>query len=40
MSEARMTEEYSVEICNKLQAIFQSVGLHRAMRVERYDFIK
>lgn len=32
-----MTEEYSVEICNKLQAIFQSVGLHRAMRVERYD---
>ena len=32
-----MTEEYSVEICNKLQAIFQSVGLHRAMQVERYD---
>ena len=32
-----MTEEYSVEICNKLQAIFQNVGLHRAMREERYD---
>jgi hypothetical protein len=32
-----MTEEYSVEICNKLQAIFQSVGLHRTLRVERYD---
>ena len=32
-----MTEEYSVEICNKLQAIFRSALLYREMHVERYD---
>ena len=32
-----MTEVYSVEICNKLQAIFHRALLHREMRVERYD---
>ena len=32
-----MTEDYSVEICNKLQTTFQNASLHRAMRVDRYD---
>jgi hypothetical protein len=32
-----MATEYSADICRKLQAKFQSFGLHRAMRVSRYD---
>ncbi len=29
--------EYSPDICRKLQAKYQGLGLHRAMRVSRYD---
>ncbi len=32
-----MTHEYSVELCKKLKEIFQNAGLHRKMRIERYD---
>jgi hypothetical protein len=32
-----MTTGYSVDICRKLQAKFQSFGLHRPMRISRYD---
>jgi hypothetical protein len=32
-----MTTTYSVETCGKLEEIFRSAKLHRAMRVERYD---
>ena len=31
------TTEYSPDICRKLQAKYQGLGLHRAMRVSRYD---
>ncbi len=31
------TTEYSPDICRKLQAKYQSLGLHRPMRVSRYD---
>ncbi|MCJ7728958.1 MAG: hypothetical protein MUO27_03645 [Sedimentisphaerales bacterium] len=32
-----MATGYSVDICRKLQAKFQSFGLHRPMRISRYD---
>ena len=32
-----MTEEYSIEVCETLQAEFQDARLDRPMRVERYD---
>ncbi len=32
-----MTEDYSVELCRRLQQGFESLGLHRPMRVSRYD---
>jgi len=32
-----MAEEYSIEICKKLEKKFLDTGLHRPMRVERYD---
>ncbi|MGA2172365.1 MAG: hypothetical protein ABSG82_05045 [Sedimentisphaerales bacterium] len=32
-----MATEYSADICRKLQAKFQMFGLHRPMRVSRYD---
>jgi hypothetical protein len=31
------TTEYSPDICRKLQAKYQGLGLHRPMRVSRYD---
>jgi len=31
------TTEYSPDICRKLQLKYQGLGLHRAMRVSRYD---
>ena len=31
------TTEYDPDICRKLQAKYQGLGLHRAMRVSRYD---
>jgi hypothetical protein len=31
------TTEYSPDICRELQAKYQGLGLHRAMRVSRYD---
>ncbi|MFO7558356.1 MAG: hypothetical protein R6X10_05965 [Desulfobacterales bacterium] len=32
-----MTEDYSIEICRKLEKKFLDTKLHRPMRVERYD---
>jgi hypothetical protein len=32
-----MATEYSADICRRLQAKFQASGLHRPMRVSRYD---
>ncbi len=32
-----MATEYSADICRRLQAKFQTFGLHRPMRVSRYD---
>jgi len=32
-----MTQEYSIEICRTLEARFRDAGLHRPMRVQRYD---
>jgi hypothetical protein len=32
-----MAEDYSVEMCNKLKKSFFSLGLHRPMRMKRYD---
>jgi len=32
-----MAAEYSVEVCRRLEEKFRSAGLHRPMRVERYD---
>ena len=32
-----MTREYSVEVCKNLESWFRGVGLHRPMRVARYE---
>ena len=32
-----MTRKYSSEVCKKLEAVFRAKGLHRSMRVERYE---
>jgi hypothetical protein len=32
-----MTEDYSVEVCRKLEEEFRSLGLYRPMRVSRYE---
>ncbi|MGB6011198.1 MAG: hypothetical protein WBI57_08030, partial [Desulfobacterales bacterium] len=32
-----MTQEYSIEVCKTLAARFRDAGLHRPMRVARYD---
>ncbi len=32
-----MTAEYSADICGKLQEKFQTLGLHRPMRISRYE---
>ncbi len=32
-----MTREYSVEVCKNLESRFSGVGLHRPMRVARYE---
>jgi len=32
-----MEEQYSVELCKKLEKKFLDTGMHRPMRVERYD---
>lgn len=35
--DARMPSDYSIEVCNELREKFHQAGLHRPMRVERYD---
>lgn len=32
-----MAVEYSVEVCRTLEEKFRAAGLHRPMRVARYD---
>ena len=32
-----MTEDYSIEVCRKLEQEFQSLGLYRPMRISRYE---
>ncbi len=32
-----MSREYSVEVCKELEERFQAAGLHRPMRIRRYD---
>ncbi|MBW2238053.1 MAG: hypothetical protein JRF39_03225 [Deltaproteobacteria bacterium] len=32
-----MTKDYSIEVCKTLAARFHDAGLHRPMRVARYD---